>query len=333
MAAVSVHQGSECMDVDESQHTTPTRQRSFSHQVQSSSGVQHLLLTPPSHHRLNFEFNLEDHIKKTRKAAAYLKQVLHSQQCGGHCSSIQCRRISRILLHLEGCLNEQCLEPGCVTTKKLLRHSMECQHANSASVGSTAGYLDTPRTSVDSTGSSSLSSSLSSTSVPLLQLNIGGFTRSPQQSSAHFCLLCTIAKADTLTPRMAGLLEHGRSPSRSSFSEENSSAYLEEESEEDLRFMPVISDEIIEFSKIPFCRPRTRSMHPLSPQRSKTYSDSLCLESGLTAPSSPGLQQPSKKQRSKSLNAASPSPLPLPPLQAESSTTGAPIAWIGSSFS
>lgn len=331
------------MEVDS---TTPavsavTRNRSYSHQVTSSSMSAFQIPPTNPHHRLNFEFNLEDHIKKTRKAASYLRQVFHSQQCGGQCSSAQCKRIVKVLFHIQGCNDAFCAIGGCNTTKKLLRHSLECQSSSCGNGGinapapaptsNSSSFTDTPRTSVDSTVSSLSSSGISSA------LNLGspgslGRLGSPQQQ--HFCLLCTLARSDTLTPRTAAVLGGSSSFGSGMMMDIDNDIYSPSvgDDDDDLRFMPIISDEIIEFSKIPFQR-RSHAVHALSPARSKTYSDSLYMEpsnvhgsiSGSTAPMSPAVDQPSKKFRSKSLNAASPSlellqkqlqqpqPLPSPP--------------------
>eukprot|EP01033_Poteriospumella_lacustris_P009425 gene9425-6753_t len=267
---------SSAMDIDHPSAPVPSvpRNRSYSHQVHSNSASILGVVSAGTHHRSNFEFNLEDHIKKTRKAATYLKQMLHSQQCGGH------------------------------TTKRLLRHRRECtgvssgtpSRSHSNSLATTASYSETPRTSVDSGASSS--STAPTVVAPFSSLNLVG---SPQRTTPHFCLLCTLAKADTLTPRSSAIM-HDAGYNTSSImmcaTDEVHSPVAG--GEEDDRFMPVISDEIIEFSKIPF-QQRSR-VHTLSPMRSKTYSDSQYLD---TNPLSPASQQPNKKFRSKSCNAAS----------------------------
>lgn len=302
------HTSSSAMDIDHPSAPVPqvARNRSYSHQVHSNSASSLGVVTAGSHHRSNFEFNLEDHIKKTRKAATYLKQILHSQQCGGQCGSSLCRRIVGVLSHLDACEDDFCAVGGCSTTKRLLRHRRECtgvssgtptrSHSNSVA---TASYSETPRTSVDSGASSS--STAPTVVAPFSSLNLVG---SPQRSTPHFCLLCTLAKADTLTPRSSAIMQdagYNASSIMMCATDEVHSPVAG--GEEDDRFMPVISDEIIEFSKIPF-QQRSR-VHALSPMRSKTYSDSQYIDNNLTSPLSPASQQPNKKFRSKSCNAAS----------------------------
>jgi hypothetical protein len=273
------------------------RNRSYSHQVQSNTASS-LGVNAVPHHRLNFEFNLEDHIKKTRKAATYLKQIIHSQQCGGHCGSTMCRRVCAVLGHLDVCEDANCAVAGCSTTKRLLRHRSECtgitsssptrSHSNSV----TNSLTDTPRTSGESTGTS-------------LTFGASMIHVSPSKNrvSSHFCLLCVLAKTETLTPRSSAIIQDAGYNTSSIMMCATDDIQSPSAGEEDDRFMPVISDEIIEFSKIPF-QQRSR-VHPLSPMRSKTYSDSKLLgETGLSSPMSPAGQQPSKKLRSKSYNAA-----------------------------
>jgi hypothetical protein len=72
------------------------------------------------------EYNVENHIQKSRSAGNYLKQLLHSQDCQGMCMSPKCIRITSILKHTAHCQQLPCSHPGCDTTKTLLKHSREC---------------------------------------------------------------------------------------------------------------------------------------------------------------------------------------------------------------
>jgi hypothetical protein len=111
-----------------------------------------------------------------------------------------------------------------------------------------------------------------------------------------------LAKTEALTPRSTAIIQDAGYNTSSIMMCASDDIQSPSAGEEDDRFMPVISDEIIEFSKIPF-QQRSR-VHALSPMRSKTYSDSNLLgEAGLNS-MSPAGQQPSKKLRSKSCNAA-----------------------------
>lgn len=304
MQSVTISNNS--MDVDQTappQVPTIARNRSYSHQVVSNTASS-LGVASSQNHRLNFEFNLEDHIKKTRKAATYLKQILHSQQCGGHCGSTMCRRVCLVLSHLEVCEDDFCAVAGCSTTKRLVRHRMECtgvtsssptrSHSNSVNSNSTSNsYSDTPRTSVEST--------VSTLSAPPVINPLS----SPQAiRSPHFCLLCVLAKADSLTPRSNAIIQDAGFSASSIMMCATDEIHSPSTGEDD-RFMPVISDEIIEFSKIPF--QQRHRVHHLSPMRSKTYSDSsqyLNDKIGTNSPISPMSSQPNKKLRSKSCNAA-----------------------------
>lgn len=264
------------------------RNRSYSHQVQPLTLTEGLNNLAPTHRSLDFEFNLEDHIKKTRKAASYLKQVFHSQQCGGKCASPHCRRILRVLQHVENCHTEQCVEPGCATTKKLLRHSMECQSSNSPC---STSFLNTPTLNA-SKGINNNNNNVSR------NLN----THLATTPSNQFCLLCTIARTDTAMEMAPAVARH----------EDAMDIEDEDDNGFERQFMPVISDEIIEFSRIPF------QQHG---QRMKTFSnDGLGTVfrqpiSAQTHALSPISQPTAKKARSKSLNEVSLDVLALQPLE------------------
>jgi hypothetical protein len=306
---------SDSMDTEETttSQASVTRVRSFSHQVQSATSSR-LMISPRNNHayapninfhspnftnhdrRLDVEFNIEDHIKKTRKAAMYLKQVIHAQQCGGNCNSNQCRRIVQVLQHITNCIRgEHCLEPGCSTTKRLLNHCAECSHA---SPRSTSFILDdAPRSQANS-----VDSGIDSIRTQYLTSLLNNAVASAKTTTDGFCLLCSFARSD---PK-------NLSPSHQFYPRSNNESITGNtcmELLEDDRFMPVISDEIIEFSKIPFQRPSAWQESHCSRfhTRNKTYSDSLYYESGeeqqqqqpkMAAPS----MQPCKKMRSKSLN-------------------------------
>ncbi len=179
-------------------------------------------------HRMSFEFNLEDHIQKTRKAAGYLKQIFHTQDCQGSCMAVTCTRIATLLVHVNGCQTMQCINPGCNTTKALLKHARECNAKNIMN--------------------------------PI--------------KDGPFCLMCTIAGSSD------GVVQ---APN----------CELNCDSETDERCRPLVCDEMMEFSRVPF-----QSLKSLT-SRAKTFSDS---EFVVTANQ---VNQPNKKARSKSMNAAS----------------------------
>jgi hypothetical protein len=268
-----------------------TRNRSYSHQVQPEG----LNIMPPTHRSLDFEFNLEDHIKKTRKAASYLKQVFHSQQCGGKCASPLCRRILRVLQHTENCENEQCMEPGCATTKKLLRHSMECQSSNSPC---STSFLNTPTLNL-SKGSNNNGNNVSR------NLN----THLATTPSNQFCLLCTIARTDTVTEMAPTNIASSRHEDAMDIEEDGDAHY---DNGFDRQFMPIVSDEIIEFSRIPFQQHGQRMKTMSHDGINEVFRQPISLK---TAALSPVGQPTSKKARSKSLNAVSLDVLALQPLQ------------------
>jgi hypothetical protein len=217
---------------------------------------------PSSGHKMNFEFNLEDHIKKTRQAAKYLRQICHSKKCDGtNCFSPLCYKTREILKHVYVCVEKQnCLIPGCQTTTRLLNHSETCHYS---------------------------------------WYNLQACTTAQKD----FCLLCTIAfSANTDT---------NRTPTKQpSYSYEDSEDYNDKPS----LFPIIVSDEFMEFSRIPFQATQLMNIHPMlqsnsilfysspthqrenelntipSPARPKTYSDS-----NFAVPN-----EPNKKQRSKS---------------------------------
>lgn len=206
----------------------PNRARALTASGQQLANDLMAFCVPSQQHKLNLEFSLEDHIKKTRKAAAYLKQVLHSRACQGACGSQTCARTVLVLRHVASCSSSVCGFGGCMTTMKLLEHTDDCG------------------------------------------ARIRGGT--------HFCLLCTIATSDVQDANRL------RTPSY----DLNNFIDTFEEGE----FAPVINDEIIEFSRVPFQR-----SNPCSPThgRCKTYSESHVML---------GFEPSSKKMRSKSLNIA-----------------------------
>lgn len=201
-------------------------------QAQAQVNADALAFCLPSSqaHKLNFEFSLEDHIKKMRKAAAYLKQLNHSKTCGGACGGQYCGRIVQIIGHVSSCAMQICPFPGCMTTKRLVEHSNQCGTGNSTSV----------------------------------------------RTTGTFCLLCTIAASD----------------SQDNIRDRTASCEVTKDMDVDDGYAPLIHDEIIEFSRVPF---QAFSESPEGFSRQKTYSESHVLLA---------LDQPSKKQkiRSKSLN-------------------------------
>jgi hypothetical protein len=179
-------------------------------------------------HKLSFEFNLEDHIQKTRKAAGYLKQLFHTEGCQGVCMSTMCIRVATLLKHVHACERLDCIQPGCNTTKSLLKHARECKAKNIMN--------------------------------PI--------------KDGPFCLMCTIAGSSE------------NDGSRSSSHEDSYDA----RTDNDDCCRPLVCDEMIEFSRVPF-----QSMKSITP-RAKTFSDSDCVVQ---------IEQPSKKARSKSMDSMS----------------------------
>ena len=181
--------------------------------------------------KLTFEFNLEDHIQKTRKAASYLKQLFHTQLCQGVCMATTCIRVASLLRHVNQCEQMECIQPGCNTTKSLLKHAKDCKAKN---------------------------------------------VMNPMKDGP-FCLMCTIA----------GSSENG-APKTPCYED----SYDYRSFDGDDRSRPLVCDEMIEFSRVPF-----QSLKSITP-RAKTYSDSDFVVQVHD-------DQPHKKVRSKSMDAVS----------------------------
>lgn len=80
--------------------------------------------------------SVEDYIKKSKKAANYMKQLIHSESCSGRCGLPTCVQISSILSHSKNCLNNNCKVPGCATSKNLWNHYLNCRDYRNPSISS-----------------------------------------------------------------------------------------------------------------------------------------------------------------------------------------------------
>jgi hypothetical protein len=276
---------------------TPTHRRISSPVVSNQKAVSLF-----QSHKMCFELNLEDHIKKTRQAAKFLKQIIHAKKCmlldeantvplSGipsstrmKCGFPSCQKTKEILKHVYICTDTFCQLPGCQTTKKLLSHSETC-------------------------------------SKSWYQLN--GTTKAQKD----FCLLCTIAHSseenDPTIPSSYNYPAANLNSPKPSYEDTTTSSSFEDQD-----LLPLIQDEIRTFSRIPFQKTPspvqctnssftsgyhhlsltkpvnqsplrgTRSPLPGSPLRGKTYSDSSL--SGSTLSPARASEGSNKKQRSKS---------------------------------
>lgn len=205
-----------------------TRRLQFSNPLTPAAEMVHPVLKNYGHaqsssllnQRLSFEFSLEDHVKRTRKAASYLKQIYHSRDCHGQCQSPACKKVSIILSHVIQCSTPNCTIPGCNTTKSLLLHSQECCHSPFAS----ASHRNNNNNCNNNTNNNYTIPTTTSLT-----------TSSPTSSS--ICLLCTIALSGYATIK--------------SFSTDD---IVGNNNEEDvpLLYQPLIHDEIISYNRIPF---------------------------------------------------------------------------------
>jgi hypothetical protein len=257
-------------------------------------------------HKVCFELDLEDHIKKTRQAAKFLKQIIHAKKCmlldeantvplsnipGSSkmkCGFPSCQKTKEILKHVNICNDTFCQLPGCQTTKKLLSHSETCSKSWYQLSGTTKAQKD-------------------------------------------FCLLCTIAhNSEETNPSSTTSSTYpasGLNSPKPSYEDTTTSSSLEDQD-----LLPLIQDEIRTFSRIPFQKTPspvnsnssrsifasgyhhlsltnpvnqsplrgTRSPLPGSPARGKTYSDSTLT--GTLSPARVTSEGSNKKQRSKSWN-------------------------------
>mmetsp|Transcript_17966 Transcript_17966/g.30058 ORF Transcript_17966/g.30058 Transcript_17966/m.30058 type:complete len:247 (+) Transcript_17966:20-760(+) len=70
----------------------------------------------------------EEKRDKARKAAKYLKLIVHCQRCNGKCNTIICKKTRLLLNHCAPCQKrEKCPIKGCFQTKKLLCHMIACK--------------------------------------------------------------------------------------------------------------------------------------------------------------------------------------------------------------
>jgi len=77
------------------------------------------------------EHSAEGYLIRSKKAAGYLRQILHTQKCGGMCQNASCIQTTRILSHVLQCDVAICSHQGCETTKKLLGHFQQCRFGTS----------------------------------------------------------------------------------------------------------------------------------------------------------------------------------------------------------
>jgi len=74
-------------------------------------------------------------MNRSKKAAGYLRQILHSQKCGGMCQNPSCIQTSRVFNHVIHCDTTFCSTQGCETTKKLLTHFQHCRAGQALRAG------------------------------------------------------------------------------------------------------------------------------------------------------------------------------------------------------
>ena len=120
------------------------------------------------------DHSVEAYMLRSKKAAGYLRQILHSQRCYGQCQVLICIQTSRILRHVPSCEEAICSTAGCDTTKKLLLHFDQCR--------SRAAFK-----SANPAQSQCLICSIACSSSPTKQLMVpsSGQTVSAHRSPAH----------------------------------------------------------------------------------------------------------------------------------------------------
>lgn len=214
------------------------------------------------------EHSVEAYLIRSKKAAGYLRQILHSQKCGGMCQLMSCIQTTRVLAHTGHCDVAICATQGCETTKKLLLHFQQCRFSQ---------------------GHRGLSHGSSSSGA------FGGINPST-------CLVCSIACSSSPTK---SLMPHHRHSSIINSNNELHHRMATEEEEilreeeqdtshvdqsQDFSFS---SDEVIQFNRIPFQNNQVEAARV----RPQAYSaDGFAIPTG--APRG-------NKARSKSMNAMS----------------------------
>ena len=216
------------------------------------------------------EHSVEAYVIRSKKAAGYLRQILHSKRCGGACQNMSCIQTTRVLGHTIHCELAFCSAQGCETTKKLLLHFEQCHYAQSR--GLVPGYN---------------SSSSNGTFNPTK------------------CMICSLACSSSPTKVLVPHHRHssiiGSNSNNSSDSSHYGTAADEEEvadllrtssdhSQDDSSFS---SDEVIQFNRIPFQNNQLEAIPRIRPQAFSA--DGFAIPTGA----------PRAKARSKSLNAMS----------------------------
>lgn len=164
----------------------------------------------------------EDYVQRTKKTAGYLRLLLHSRKCNGNCMKAACVKTSGVVEHMRSCFDHRCSYPGCTTSKKLIDHYEKC-------------------------GINSISHS------PIM--------RTP--GAAGLCLLCSLVPSATTSPTHR---IHYLSPEQSLYAtphldehdpDHENIVYNDhrrslEAMEDHHSESPIIFDEVMQFSKVPF---------------------------------------------------------------------------------
>lgn len=70
--------------------------------------------------------DVTQYVSKVQQAGKYLSQIVHTNECRGHCSN-ECMARFRLINHSISCNNGgSCVIVGCNTTKQLIRHRENC---------------------------------------------------------------------------------------------------------------------------------------------------------------------------------------------------------------
>jgi hypothetical protein len=114
----------ESMDLEES-NTTEAHPKASSMDYDITNMQQHEDTTSNSQ-------NVTQYVSKVQQAGKYLSQIVHTNECRGHCSN-ECMTRFRLINHSISCnFGGSCVIAGCNTTRQLIRHRENCYQEEQA---------------------------------------------------------------------------------------------------------------------------------------------------------------------------------------------------------
>lgn len=126
-----------------------------------------------------------DYFRRSRKAALILRQVFHTQSCGGACGNRVCNNTTQLLSHMRQCATGACEYSGCITTKRLLNHFERCQ--------STEAVVAHPLPTHSPNRSLLEQPAEGSNTDILTEANTRANSHTRFNNGRNFCLICALA--------------------------------------------------------------------------------------------------------------------------------------------